>query len=228
MITDGIILAAGIGQRMRPLTNDIPKPMVQVTGRPIIDYALDMYAKHGLKRVVVNTHYKADVLASYLKQNTYPFEIIISHEPVLLDTGGGIKQALKHLGTTNPVFVLSGDSILVDGLRELEAAWSNDADILLSLQPLASMQLTPAVGDYTIKNGKPLRTPSHTGEYMWNSARIIAPKIFDGTPDTPFSFLPLMDAAQAANRLAALVHQGIWHHLTTPADVESVNKGWKP
>ncbi|MBU6235977.1 MAG: nucleotidyltransferase family protein [Alphaproteobacteria bacterium] len=223
MIDQAIILAAGLGQRMRPLTNDIPKPMVKVLGKPIIDYALEMLQARGIKHIVVNTHYKAEVLEKHLDGKA-----IISHEPVLLDTGGGIKQALTYLDASKPVFILSGDSILFGGLDELESAWNNDTDILLSLQPLTSMKLTPAVGDYTIRNGKPVRTPDHSGEYMWNSARIIHPRIFTNTPAGPFSFLPMMDEAQKNGRLGAVIHNGIWHHLTTPADVESVNKGWHP
>jgi MurNAc alpha-1-phosphate uridylyltransferase len=231
MITQGIILAAGLGARMRPLSNDIPKPMVPVHGKPIIGYAIEALQNHGVDKIVVNTHYKADVLEAYLKQYQ---NIIISHEPVLLDTGGGIKQALNYLDKTKPVFVLAGDSILIDAaettsLQQLENAWqAHDTDLLLSLQPLASMQITKGVGDYTIKNNKPIRTPDHTGEYMWNSARILQPYIFENTPETPFSFLNLMDAAQNNNRLSASIHKGLWHHLTTPADIEAVNTGWNP
>ncbi len=229
MIGQAIILAAGLGQRMRPLSQDIPKPMVLVRGRPIIDYALDALAVHGVTRVVVNTHYKADVLEAHLKPHK---DIIISHEPVLLDTGGGIKQALTYLDTTKPVFVLAGDSIVVDAphlkiLQQLENAWRDDAtDILLSLQPLSSMVLTKGVGDYALQEGKPVRTPDHSGAYMWNSARVLHPRIFIDTPRAPFSFLTLMDSAQAKGRLAACVHEGAWHHLTTPDDVVSVNAGW--
>lgn len=210
---------------MRPLTDDRPKPMIDVAGKPIIDYALDMLRSYGVEKIVVNTHYKANVLEAYLKDRN----VIISHEPVLLDTGGGIRQALTHLDASKPVFILSGDSILVDGLDELEAAWNGDTtDILLSLQPLETMKLTPAVGDYKLVQGKPVRTPDHSGTHMWNSARIIHPRIFENAPQGPSSFLPMMDAAQNAGRLSAVVHQGIWHHLTTPEDVASVNAGWKP
>jgi N-acetyl-alpha-D-muramate 1-phosphate uridylyltransferase len=231
MITQGIILAAGLGARMRPLSNDIPKPMVQIHGKPIIQYAIEALQNHGVTTIVVNTHYKAEVLEQYLKQ--FP-NIIISHEPVLLDTGGGIKQALTYLDTTQPVFVLAGDSILIDApeittLKQLENAWyEQDADLLLSLQPLATMHLTKGVGDYTIKNNNPIRTPDHTGNYMWNSARILQPSIFENTPDTPFSFLKIMDATQNKNRLSASIHNGLWHHLTTPDDIEAVHKGWSP
>lgn len=229
MIGQGIVLAAGLGQRMRPLSNDIPKPLVRVHGRPIIDYALDALTAAGVKRIVVNAHYKSEVLEAHLKANARPCEIVISHEPALLDSGGGIKQALSFLDRTQPVFVLAGDSILLDpagdtSLRLLEDAWDGTrADILLSLQPLATMTLTQGVGDYTMQGGRPVRTPDHSGEYMWNSARILHPRIFEDTPEGPFSFLTLMDRAESRGRLAALIHSGDWHHLTTPDDVARVN-----
>jgi MurNAc alpha-1-phosphate uridylyltransferase len=230
MIRQGIILAAGLGQRMRPLTDTQPKPLVTINGKPIIDYAIDMAKDHGIETLVVNTHYMADMLAAHL----LPKGIIISHEPELLDTGGGIKKALAYLDTSKPVFVLSGDSILVDAsdeksLAALESAWNDqDMDLLLSLQPLETMVLTPAVGDYKFENGNPVRTPDHTGTHMWNSARILHPRLFENTPDGPFSFLSLMDKAERAGKLAAHIHKGPWHHLTTPDDVAVVNKGWKP
>lgn len=228
MIENGIILAAGLGKRMQPLTNDKPKPMVTVKGKPIIDYALEAYAEHGVRRVVVNTHYKADVLTGHIKNKDWPFELMISHEPQLLDTGGGLKKAQSVLDSDAPYFVLSGDSILIDGLRDLENAWKPDMDVLLSLQPLASMKLTPATGDYRIVNGKPLRTPDHSGNYMWNSARIVNPTVFKNTPDGPFSFLSILDDCESKGTLACVVHTGTWHHLTTPEDILNVEKGWQP
>ncbi|NBX66423.1 MAG: nucleotidyltransferase family protein [Proteobacteria bacterium] len=227
-ITQCIILAAGLGQRMKPLTDTLPKPLVVVKNKPIIDYAIDMALSHGINKIVVNTHYLSDKLETYLK----PKGMIISHEPLLLDTGGGIKNALRYLDTEKPVFVLSGDSILVDAPHEkslpaLENAWDADTmDLLLSLQPLETMTLTPAVGDYKLVNGQPIRTPDHSGKYMWNSARILHPRLFKNTPDEPFSFLSLMDQAQKNGRLAAHIHKGDWHHLTTPQDVMAVNAGW--
>ncbi len=231
-ITQGFVLAAGLGQRMRPLTDDRPKPMVEIHSRPMIAYALDQLAAHGIKRCVINTHYKAGVLHDYLARGSWPFDIVISLEPDLLDTGGGLTMGLQYLDSDNPVIVLSGDSVMVDApqartLDEMQTAWNAaDADLLLSLQPLSSMKLTPAVGDYTIENGRPRRTPDHSGEYMWNSARILHPRLFENTSDTPFSFLDLMDRAERTGRLAAVVNRGIWHHLSTPADVANVNAGW--
>ena len=231
-IKQAIILAAGLGQRMRPLSNDRPKPMVEVGGRPMIDYALEALAQHGITHCVVNTHYKAEVLETHLKEASWPFKITISHEPDLLDTGGGLKQCLGFLDRHEPVFVLSGDSILLDtpqsnALASLENAWNDETtDILISLQPLDTMVITKGIGDYTLQNNKPVRTPDHSGQYMWNSARIIHPRIFENTSSKIFSFLPMLDDAQNKGRLAAIINSGIWHHLSTPEDVTAVNAAW--
>lgn len=221
-IEQAMILAAGMGNRMRPLTDDRPKPMVEVGGKPIIDYAIESIKKLGVRNIVANTHYRADVIEPHLTAHG----VRISHEPELLDTGGGIKNALKYFDVSKPLLILAGDSILLgeDTLPDLAAAWdAQTIDLLLLLQPLETMKITPAVGDYAMRGGKPVRTPDHSGAYMWTSARILNPAIFANTPDGAFSFLSVMDAAEKSGRLAAQVHRGIWHHLTTPDDVERVN-----
>ena len=221
MITQALILAAGHGTRMRPLTDHQPKPMVPVMGRPIIDYAIESLRIIGIQKIVANTHYKADVLEPHLNAQ----HVLISHEPVLLDTGGGINNALGLLDETQPLLVVSGDSILVgdNGLRDLMQAWNNDTmDICLLLQQLTTMTITPGVGDYDLVNGTPKRARDQKGQYMWTSARILHPRIFEHVTKDIFSFLTLMDEAENKNRLGATIHTGTWHHLTTPDDVRSV------
>jgi len=225
-VTQAMILAAGLGNRMRPLTDTRPKPMVDVMGKPIIDYAITDIRSLGIENIIVNTHYKAEILESHLKMRG----VKTVHERLLLDTGGGIRNALESLDKNQPLLVVSGDSILVgnQGLAQLINAWDgNEMDILLLLQPLTRMIVTPGIGDYDIVAGKPVRRADQTGHYMWTSARILHPRIFDAVTDEIFSFLPLMDAAQAAGRLQAVVHNGTWHHLTTPADIRSVEAGPK-
>jgi MurNAc alpha-1-phosphate uridylyltransferase len=221
-IEQAMILAAGLGNRMRPLTNDRPKPMVEVMGKPIIDYAIEALKDFGITNIVANTHYRADVIEPHLHKHG----VRISHEDVLLDTGGGIKNALQYFDRSKPLLILAGDSILLgkDTLPDLAQAWDgNTMDLLLLLQPLDTMVLTPAVGDYALDNNIPRRTPDHSGGHMWTSARILNPKIFENTPDGAFSFLSVMDAAEQSGRLGAQVHKGTWHHLTTPDDVNRVN-----
>ncbi len=223
IIEQAMILAAGKGERMRPLTDHLPKPMVPVLGRPIIDYAIDALEDIGVEHILANTHYCADKIEPHLKARG----LKTVYEPQLLNTGGGIKNALQFFDRDKPLMVLSGDSILAGPatLHDMAAAWDpTTMDILLLLQPLNTMVLTPAVGDYTLEDGLPVRTPDQSGEYMWTSARILNPRIFDDAPDTPFSFLETLDRVEAQGRLAAQVHKGIWHHLTTPDDVTRVNE----
>jgi MurNAc alpha-1-phosphate uridylyltransferase len=220
------ILAAGLGTRMRPLTNDIPKPMVEVKGKPMIDHALDTLKAVGVQTCVVNTHYKASVLEQHLKNRKDP-EIIISHEEELLDTGGGITKMIRQF--KKPFFILSGDSMLEDesgeALKAMANEWNSDQmDILILLQPVSSMHLTQGVGDYNLgEDGRAVRSLDRTGQYMFTSIRINSPEIFNECDPIPFSYLELLDIAQGHGRLFGLVHDGIWHHISTPEDVEKVN-----
>lgn len=236
-ITQGFILAAGMGERMRPLTNDIPKPMVLVHGKPIIGYVLDAFAAHGINTCVINTHYQPAPLLDYLATR-HDLNIIISHEPELLDTGGGIKQGLKYLDNSKPAFIASGDSIWQNPphnttLALMESAWDeNVMDMLLLLQPLSTMTLTQGIGDYNITHTPPHfyahRTPDKSGTHIWTSLRIINPAIMQNAPDGAFSFLSTLDKAEQSSRLHALSHTGIWHHLSTPHDIETLNRHWQP
>lgn len=221
MIEQGFILAAGLGNRMRPLTDDRPKPMVMAAGKPIIAYALDAFIKHGIKTCVINTHYKADVLHDYLKARD-DINIIISHEPDLMDTGGGITQGIQFLDKSKPVLIASGDSIWQDpqdttSLQQLESAWNpNDMDLLLLLQPTSTMH--DGVGDYDLIGTNAIRNKNKSGTHMWTSLRILNPAIMPAIPHK-FSFLETMDNAEKSGRLHGITHTGIWHHLSTPDDV---------
>lgn len=222
------ILGAGLGTRLRPLTDDIPKPMVEVLGAPMISLALDKLASIGVQNCTVNTHYKADVLEAHLAAYKGAPNIVISHEDTLLDTGGGIKAALDSF--TDDFFVLSGDSVWEDtaehnALLDLANAWDPEKmDILMLLQPVGRMSLTRGVGDYDLSpDGQAVRSMDKSGAYMFTSLRINSPRIFEGSPDGAFSYLELMDKAQEKGRLYGLVHQGEWHHISTPDDVRSVN-----
>jgi MurNAc alpha-1-phosphate uridylyltransferase len=227
-ITPGFILCAGFGTRMRPLTDSMPKPMVPVHGKPMIDHVLDSFAAQGINRVVINTHYLGDVLKDHLKARK-DVTIALSHEDEILDTGGGIVNALPLL-EDGAFYVSSGDSYLQDGegepaLSRMEAAWDPEKmDILILLQPTAYMILTHGVGDYDLdKDGRAIRSLDQSGAYMFTSLRINAPSIFDAAPRGPFSYLQLLDKAQARGRLYGIVHDGQWHHISTPEDVARVN-----
>jgi len=228
MPTRAFILAAGMGSRLRPYTDTLPKPMVPVDGRPIIDHTLDHLVRAGIHDVTINLHYRADILQAHLSRRN-DVRITFSYEETLLDTGGGIKKALYTM-QNRPFFCFSGDTLWDDGpggetLMRMARSWdSNLMDLQLLLQPVEKMVLTPPSCDYDIDaQGLPVRSREKTGHYFWPSIRIIHPRLFDHTPEGPFSFLTLMDRAEEQGRLAALEHDGICHHITTPADLDRVN-----
>lgn len=223
------ILAAGMGKRLRPYTDTMPKPMVPVGGRPVIDRTIDKLIEAGVRHITLNTHYMADVIESHLKKRD-DVEIAFSREETLLETGGGIKKALPLLGDA-PFYVIAGDNIWTDGpsgsaLLRLADAWNGEKmDIVTLMQPLANMVLTDGVGDYDVNpDGRVIRRKDKSGTYMWTNIRINTPRIFRDAPEETFSFLRLMDEAEAAGRFYALIHDGEWHHISTPAELERVNE----
>lgn len=228
IIDHAFILAAGMGKRLRPYTDQCPKPLVKVAGRAIIDHVLESLEDAGVRHVTVNTHYMADMLEAYLSHRTAP-QVVFSREGTLLDTGGGIKKALPLLGA-RPFFAVSGDSFWSDPagagtLADMARLWEPaKMDVLIGLAPLSRMALTPGLGDYTMDAaGGCIRSLDKTGTHMWTSIRLCAPSIFKDTPDTPFSFLDLMDRAEKRGRLYGHVLSGEWYHITTPEDLERVD-----
>lgn len=221
-------MCAGMGERMRPLTNDKPKPMVEIWGKPLIDHILGDFQKHGIENAVLNTHYKADVLEKHLKDHKNP-AVTISHEEILLNTGGGLKNALHHFDDRE-FFVINGDAFFEHSapktaFTQMQDYWDPDSmDILILLEPVGKMSITQGVGDYDLdKDGKAIRSKDKSGKYMFTSLRINTARIFDHAPDTAFNYRDLMDEAQAKGRLYGIVHDGLWHHISTPEDVKNVN-----
>ena len=220
------ILAAGLGSRLRPHTNDTPKPLVKVNDKTLLDRTLDHLGEANINDVTLNTHYLADQIENCV--NARPeFKAHLSFEEQLLDTAGGIKKTIHNFDKA--FYVLSGDGLWDNSsqntLRSMAKAWNNDTmDILILLQPIASMKHTKGVGDYDInENGLPIRSLDQSGQYMFTSMRINHPRIFNDTPNGAFSYLTLLDKAQNEGRLHAIIHQGNWHHISTPEDLESVN-----
>lgn len=228
--TKAFILAAGFGKRMRPLTDERPKPMIEVHGQSLIMHAIDQLKEAGITDILVNTHYLGDVLANHLKARS-DVQIHISHEDEILETGGGIKNALEFFGGED-FFVLSGDGLWIDHenqscIKDMIKAWDPEKmDILMLLQPTETMTLTKGVGDYHLDNhGRAVRALDQSGTHMFTSMRINRASIFDNSPDGYFSYLKLMDEAQEKSRLYGLINQGMWHHISTPEDLASVEKG---
>ena len=225
------ILAAGLGTRLRPYTNDTPKPLVKVDDKTLLDRTLDHLAEAGVNEVALNTHYLADQIDETMTSRP-EFKTHITFEEELLDTGGGIKNMLGHFD--DAFYVLSGDGLWENAanqntLKAMAEAWNNETmDILMLLQPVESMKLTTGVGDYTLdENGMPIRSLDKTGEYMFTSMRINHPRIFDNAPDGAFTYRDLMDEAQEKGRLHAIIHDGDWHHISTPDDLDVANTQYK-
>jgi MurNAc alpha-1-phosphate uridylyltransferase len=225
--TKAFILAAGKGTRLRPHTDLIPKPMVDIAGTSIIHRTIAKLDEAGVTEIIVNIHHLGDVLVAHLSGIQKP-KIILSPEEELLETGGGIKKALYHFGD-EPFYIINGDALWdengIPALGKLADVWNEKTmDILLLLQPTNRMALSAAVGDYHLdQNNQAARAKDKNGAYMFAGIRIAHPRIFQGTPDSAFSFLSLMDKAEIEGRLFGLIHSGNWYHISTPEDLQSVN-----
>ena len=226
------ILAAGLGSRLRPYTDNTPKPLVTVGGKTLLDRTLDHLASVNVNEIAANTHYLPDQIKAALAARP-EFKTHISYEETLLDTGGGIKNLLAPLGN-EAFYILSGDGLWENAanqntLQAMSEAWNDETmDILMLLQPISSMKLTGSAGDYSLgSDGLPIRSLDKTGDYMFTSMRINHPRIFKNSPDQPFNYRDLMDEAQNKGRLAAIIHNGDWHHISTPADLEAVNTAYE-
>lgn len=224
------ILAAGLGKRLRPYTDSLPKPLVPVAGRPILDYTIEKLCRDNIKNVTINLNYCGEKIEQHFAGHTDPI-ITFSKEEELLDTGGGVKKAL-HTMQGDAFYLINGDALWTDGdqdtaLNRLAQTWDpSKMDILLLLQPVDNMTLTQGIGDYDIDDdGRAIRSQTKTGKYMFGGIRITKKSIFDNTPEKKaFSYLELMDRAQEDGRLYALIHDGEWHHISTPNDLEHVNE----
>jgi MurNAc alpha-1-phosphate uridylyltransferase len=220
-----MVLAAGIGIRMRPLTDRMPKPLVRVGGRSLIDYVLDRLAEAGVERTVVNVHHFADQIERHLDGRQHPQVVISDEREQLLDTGGGIVKSLGMLGG-DPFFVVNADTIWIEGVRpnleRLAAAFDPAAmDILLLLAPTATSIGYEGRGDFALAPDGRLR---RRGEreimpFVYAGAGILAPALFDNAPTAPFSLTRLFDRAEAQGRLYGLRLEGLWMHVGTPAAI---------
>jgi MurNAc alpha-1-phosphate uridylyltransferase len=220
-----MVLAAGIGIRMRPLTDRMPKPLVQVGGRALIDYVLDRLADAGVERAIVNVHHFADQIEGHLDGRQRPHVVISDEREKLLDTGGGIVKSLAELGN-GPFFIVNADTIWIEGVRpnldRLAAAFDPAAmDGLLLLAPTATSIGYEGRGDFALAADGRLR---RRGEreivpFVYAGAGILAPALFDNAPAAPFSLTRLFDRAEAAGRLYGLRLEGLWMHVGTPAAI---------
>ena len=228
LCSTAMILAAGRGERMRPLSLQKPKPLLEVGGRVMLDLALDKLAAVDIKRAVVNTFYLAEQIEAHLK-NRRDIEIIISHEDELLDTGGGIKKALRHFDA--PFFALNADLPWMDretpNLKRMRETWNPDRmDALLLLMPTSKARGFAATGDFALeKDGRVWRKDLPPPRpYVWISTQIIKPALFEKIPDKIFSNNKIWDGAEARDKLYGIEHDGSCYHVGTPQDLAEANR----
>jgi len=222
-----IVMAAGLGKRMRPLTATRPKPLVEVAGKPLIDHVFDRLIAAGVKRAVVNVHYLPDALEAHLKRYADRIEVVVSDERArLMETGGGLVQARDLLGE-EPVLAVNSDNLWIDGpvdaIRLLAARWDGAAmDELMLMVPLARAHNNPGAGDFHMDAAGRVtgrREPGRAAPFTWTGVRIFHPRVIADWPEGPFSANLFFDRALEAGRMYGLVHQGLWFDVGSPAAV---------
>jgi N-acetyl-alpha-D-muramate 1-phosphate uridylyltransferase len=220
-----IVLAAGLGTRMRPYNGHIPKPLVALGGKSLIDYALDRLADAGVERAVVNVHHLADALERHLAPRTRPQIVISDERGTLLGTGGGIAKALPQLGEA-PFFLANSDTIWLDGVKpnlvRLAAAFDPATmDALLLLAPTADSVGYVGRGDFAMLPDGRLRRRSENEvvPFVYAGAAVLSPALFVDAPSGAFSLTLLFDRAGTNGRLFGLPLEGVWMHVGTPEAV---------
>ncbi len=224
-LSHAMVLAAGLGTRMRPLTDDRPKPLLPLEGRSLLHHALDRLRAAGVTHHVVNAHYFADQVAESVAAHDAPGRLVLREE-VLLETGGGITNALPHLGDS-PFAVINGDAFWLDGptpaLDRLAAAFDPDQmDALLLLVRTSQVDGEVGRGDFLLDPLGRVRRPKEReiSPYLFAGVQILSPALFRDAPPGPFSLNVLFDRAIEEGRMFGLVHDGAWFHLSTPRDLD--------
>jgi len=219
-----MILAAGLGKRMRPLTATRPKPLVEVAGQPLLDHVLDRLRSAGIPRVIVNVHYLADAIEAHLRRKAGNLDIHISDErDLLLETGGGVLRALP-LIPEDRFLIANSDNLWIDGpidaIRLLADRWDDsEMDSLLLLIPLARAHCHSGQGDFHMDPAGQIarRKSGKVAPFVFTGIQLVSKRLFEGElPEGPFSFNLLWDRAIAAGRAFGIVHQGLWFDVGTP------------
>jgi len=220
-----MILAAGLGTRMRPYNGHLPKPLVEIGGKALIDYSLDRLADAGVQRAVVNVHHLADALEKHLAARKRPKIVISDERGALLGTGGGIAKALPLLGDA-PFFLVNSDTVWIDGVkpnfvRLAEAFDATTMDVLLLLAATAGSVGYSGRGDYAMLPDGQLRRhgENEVVPFVYAGAAILSPTLFADAPAGAFPLTDLFDRAGADGRLFGLRLEGVWMHVGTPEAV---------
>lgn len=222
-----MVMAAGLGKRMRPLTATRPKPLVEVAGRTLLDHTFDRLRAAGVKRAVVNVHYLADALEAHLRNRVQDIELVVSDERgQLMETGGGLVQARDLLGDA-PFLVVNSDNLWLDGpsdaIRILASHWDDATmDALLLLVPYARAHNHRGMGDFHLDatgriTGR--RRPGRVAPFVYTGVQILSPRLIRDWPEGPFSTNLFWDRAIEEGRAFGVVHQGLWFDVGTPGAV---------
>jgi MurNAc alpha-1-phosphate uridylyltransferase len=225
-----MVMAAGLGTRMRPLTNDRPKPLVVVAGKTLIDHTLDRLVAAGVTMAVVNAHYRSDMLKAHLALRR-DIEIHVSEESdELLGTGGGILKALPHFAS-EPFFVLNSDSVWVEGmgraLERMKERWDPaEMDALLLMASMVTALGFEGTGDFLMDaDGRLARVPAQrVSPFAYPGVQIVHPRLFDHAPGATFSMNALWDVAIERGRLYGMRLDGVWMHVGTPEAVREADE----
>lgn len=221
-----MLMAAGMGKRMRPLTATRPKPLVKVAGKALIDHALDRLEAGGITRMVINVHYLADTVAAHVKARKSPMEILISDERAkLLETGGGLMKAAPLLGD-QPFVCANSDNIWIDGPRDsvrlLSSLWDDERmDALLLLVSHARAHCHSGPGDFHMDPAGRIsrRRSGRVAPFVFTGVQIMSPRLLRDPPGDAFSTNVFWDRAIAAGRLYGVSHQGMWFDVGTPSAI---------
>ncbi|MBN8982526.1 MAG: nucleotidyltransferase family protein [Rhizobiales bacterium] len=228
--TTAMILAAGLGLRMRPLTDKMPKPLVPVAGKPLLDHVLDRLADVGVTKAIVNVHYLPDQIVHHVANRERPRVIISDERDVVLGTGGGVVKALPLLGDT-PFYHLNADTMWIDGvqpnlLRLAEAFDSSKMDVLLLMAPTADSIGYSGNGDYAMNADGSLRKRKELQvvPFVYAGVAIVSPAALADAPKGEFSLTKIFDDANERDRLFGLRLDGLWMHVGTPDAVQAAEQ----
>jgi N-acetyl-alpha-D-muramate 1-phosphate uridylyltransferase len=221
-----MVMAAGLGKRMRPLTATKPKPLIEVGGKPLLDHVLERLRAAGVEKVVVNVHYLADALEAHLASREHGLEVVISDErDLLMETGGGLVRAAP-LIDSDPFLALNSDNLWIDGpadtLKLLASQWDDTRmDALLLLVPLARALNHSGMGDFHMDRSGRLRRRerSHVAPFVFTGIQMISKRLLRDAPEGPFSTNLLWDRAIEEGRCFGAVHQGLWFDVGTPKSI---------
>ncbi len=230
-VDTAMIMAAGKGTRMMPLTADRPKPLVEVAGVKLLDHVLDHLRDAGVGKVVINAHYRAAQVEGHMAENAADFEVEISDErDLLLDTGGGLVRALP-LIADNPFLCVNADNWWTDegenAFARLMQTWNGDAmDVLMLVVPYAAANNTQGQGDFDMDADGRLsrRKPAEQGAFVWTGIQMLAKRLIVDPPSEVFSTNIFWDRAIAEGRCFGLAHRGLWFDVGYPAAIAATEK----